>query len=151
MYRRIKIDIETVTDPKLKKKYGKTPCFVIVAPNAEVMGDISGRKAASRSRFKGFLNKTFSQLFKMAAKAYLKAMTQILNRLDSVSGKRTVLNAKKARLAKKPNPSKARALEKESRKLDEIEAKIEADEEAIKKSCVLREKWLPKSEGDAEK
>jgi len=151
VFRRVKIDIESVTEKKILSKYGKTPCFVIITPTAEVLGILKGKSAGSRSRFKGFLSKSFSQLFKTPVKAYLKAMTGILNRLDSVSGKRTVLNAKKARLAKKPNAAKARSLERETKKLDEVEAKIEADEEEIKKACVLKKKWLPESEKAGEK
>ena len=149
MFRRVKIDVETITESRLKAKYGKTPNFVLITPNAEILAQLKGKSATSRSRFKGFLTGCWGKLFKMPAKRYLKSMTDILNRLDGVSGKRTVLNAKKARLAKRPNASKAAALEKESARLDEVEAKIEADEAEIKKRCVLKEKWIPGE--DAEK
>ena len=151
VFRRIKIDVSSISDAPLRKKYGRTPNFVIIAPNADIVGSIVGKSATSRSRFKGGLSKAWATLFKTTSKAYLKSMTGILNRLDSVSGKKTVLNAKKARLAKKPNAKKLAALEREAAKLDEVEREIEADEEEIKKRCVLKAKWLPAEDGEAEK
>ena len=138
IFTRIKIDIETVSDPELRRKYGRTPCFVSIDPNGDELEMVKGKSATSRSRFKSFLVKTWTCLYEMKQKAFVKQMTKILDRLDKVSGKKTVLNAKKARLAKRPNAAKQRALAKEEAALTEAETSIQRDEAAVKRSCKLK-------------
>ena len=151
MFKRVKIDIETVTDRQLTKKYGKTPGFVLLDPQGGVLGQLSGKKASSRGSFKGLLSKSWSRLFTMKQRDYLKQMTKILNRLDSIDGKLTVVKAKEARLAAKPNPAKKRELAKEKAELDAEKTKIEGAESEIKKRCSLKEEYLEPQEDDAEK
>ena len=146
-FKRVKIDIESVSDPKLRREYGTTPCFVSVDPEGAAIGKVAGKDSLSRSRFKGFVNDAWTTLYTMRDKDYLGQMKKILDRLDKVSGKMTVLNAKKTRLAKRPNPSKMRALAREEAELKEEEAKIQQDEEEIKKACTFRDKYLPQAEG----
>ncbi len=141
-FKRVKIDVETITDPKLRRKYGDTPCFISMDPLGNEIAMVAGKSATSRSRFKTFLGKTWKTLFDTAQKAFVKQMTGILNRLDKVSGKMTVLKAKETRLAKKPNASKARALAKEKAVLTAQETKIKSDEEEIKKSCKLKKEFI---------
>ena len=150
MYKRVKIDVETITLESLKKAYRSTPGFVVIDPKGVVLGKITGKKATARSGFKGLLSKTWGQLFTMKQRDYLKLMTKILNRLDSVDGKLTVIKAKEARLATKPNAGKSRVLAKEKAALAVEKEKIEADEAEIKKRCTLKSEYL-EPEGDAEK
>lgn len=150
-FKRVKIDVDTIKEAALAKEYGETPGFVVIDPNGEVMATLAGKAAMSRSRFKGFLGHCWDRIFTMSQKEYTKLMGKILDRLDRVSGSLTVLQAKKARLAKRPNPGKARQLEKEEAALKEEEAKIVADEDEIKKACGLRDKYLPSAgDGDSE-
>ena len=48
VFRRIKIDVSSISDAPLRKKYGRTPNFVIIAPNADIVGSIVGKSATSR-------------------------------------------------------------------------------------------------------
>jgi hypothetical protein len=141
MFKCVKINIDSVTDADLRGKYGNTPTFVSMDPKGEEIALVSAKSATSRSRFKSFLTKSWTYLFEMSQKDFTKPMGKILDRLDKVSGKKTVLNAKKQRLAKRPNPAKQRALAREEAELNEIETEITRDEEAIKKSCLLKEKF----------
>jgi hypothetical protein len=142
MFRCVKIDVETIDDRALRKQYRETPGFLIVDPHAQVMDRIAGKSAVSVSRMKGFVGKSWNKLFTMRQRDYLKGMKKVLDELDKLSGKKTVLNAKKARLASRPNPSKARALQKEEEELAKWEARIQKDEEDIKKKCTLKKEWL---------
>jgi hypothetical protein len=146
MYRTVKIDVESIKDGKLREEYGQTPLFVVIDPLKVELSRIAGKRAVSVSRFKGFVAKSWASLFEMRQRDFLKQMTKILDRLDRVSGQLTVLRAKKARLARKPNPAKARALAKEEEKLNQEQAQIEADEEEIKKRCVLKKKYREQDE-----
>ena len=151
MFKRVKINVETITDDGLLKEYGKTPGFVILDPKGGVLGQLTGKKASSRGSFKSLLAKSWGKLFTMKQRDYLKQMTKILNRLDSIDGKLTVIKAKEARLAAKPNAGKSRALAKDKAVLEAEKAKIEGDEAEIKKNCSLKEEYVGSPEGAAEK
>jgi hypothetical protein len=141
MFSRVKIDIESVSDRDLKRKYGRTPTFVCLDPNGAELAVVSGKQATSRSRFKGFLEGSWNSLFETDVKKFTKDMREILDRLDKVNGKLTVLNAKKQRLARRPNARKQRELADEEKQLKEEEAVITKDEAEIKKACLLREEF----------
>jgi hypothetical protein len=148
MFRCVKVDVESIQDSKLRDQYGSTPMFVIVDPKKNEVATLAGKRAVSASRFKGFVAGGWGKLFEMRQRDFVKQMTKILDRLDRVSGKMTVLKAKKARLESRPNAGKARALAKEEAELNEEQAQIEKDELEIKKRCKLKEEFL---EDDAEK
>jgi hypothetical protein len=147
MFKRVKIDVETITLAPLKKAYGHTPTFVVIDPKGAILGKVAGKKASARSGFKGLVSKVWGQLFTMKQRDYQKLMTKILNRLDSVDGKLTVIRAKEARLATKPNAGKTKALAKEKAALAIVKEKIEADEAEIKKRCTLKPEFLDPEEG----
>jgi hypothetical protein len=150
MFRTVKIDVESITDADLKKKYGDTPGFVIVDPHAQVMSQATGRSALSASRFRSFVGDAWDKLFTMRQKDYLKEMKGILDELDKLSGKKTVLEAQKARLAARPNPAKAKELQKDAEELAKWEAQIQKDENDIKGRCTLKDEWVkPAEEAEA--
>jgi hypothetical protein len=151
MFKRVKIDVETISDDRLLKQYGKTPGFVILDPQGGILGQLAGKKASSRGTFKSLLSKSWGKLYTMKQRDYLKQMTKILNRLDSIDGKLTVIKAKEARLQAKPNPGKARALAKDKAVLETEKADIEADEAAVKKNCALKPAYLEPQDGEAAK
>ena len=149
MFKRVKINVETISDEGLLKEYGQTPGFMILDPKGGVLGQLTGKKASSRGSFKSLLSKSWGALYTMKQRDYLKQMTKILNRLDSIDGKLTVIKAKEARLAAKPNPGKSKALAKEKAELEAEKTSIETDESTIKKNCALKPEYL--AEGAAEK
>ena len=144
-------DVESISDSELRKKYSSTPGFLILDPHAGVMAQTSGRSATSASRFRGFVGQAWDKLFTMRQRDYLKEMKGILDELDKLSGKKTVLQAQKARLATRPNPAKARELQKDEEELAKWEAQIQKDEQDIKSRCTLQEEWVKPAEEAAEK
>ena len=151
MFRTVKIDVEGIDDSKLRHEYGETPGFLVVDPHKNELLHIRGRRAVSVSRFKGFVGKCWGKLFEMRQRDFLKGMKKILDRLDKVSGKKTVLQAKKARLEGRPNARKAREIAQEEQELAEEEASIQRDEEEIKKRCKLRDEYLKPADEAGEK
>jgi hypothetical protein len=147
-YRTVKIDVESIADGKLRREYRETPGFLVIDPHKEVLAELKGKSAVSVSRFKGFVAQSWSALFEMRQRDFLKGMTKILDELDKISGKKTILQAKKARLAKRPNPGKARALAKEEAELAAAEAAVQQKEEDLKNRCKLKDRYL-KPAGEA--
>ena len=151
MFRTVKINVESIGDSRIKKKYGDTPGFFFYDPKKELLASIIGGRAVSVSKFKGVVERAWAPLFETRRRDFIKAMKKILDRLDKVSGNKTVLQAQKTRLAQKPNARKARQIRQEEAELAAEEAKIKADEDEIMKRCKLRKKYLEPAEEGGEK
>ena len=97
------------------------------------------------------MEKTWNKSFDTKLRTYAKGITKILDRLDRLTGKQTILGQQRARLAQKPNPRKAAALKKEETVLKQEEAKILEDEQTILAKVALRPQYLPKKDKVAQK
>lgn len=136
-----RVNVETIDRDELAKKYAKTPAFRFFDPAGEPAGTLSGRRVSSLSGFTRFVEKVWAESYDLQLKAYVKEMTKILDRLDKVGQKKTAIERDRARLVKKPNARKQRALEAEEAQLAKEEARITEDEKKVVEKVRLKEQF----------
>ena len=84
-------------------------------------------------------------------KGYVKSVIKILDRLDKVGQKKTAIERDRARLAKKPNARKQRAVDAEEAKIVKEEARIAEDEKKVVEKLQLREQYQAKKDAETAK
>jgi hypothetical protein len=141
-FRTYRVNWHDIPTETLQDEYKNTPAFFFFDPTGKLITKSEGKKVDSLSTFTKALDTTWNQSFEGKLRAYQKSMTKILDRLDRVEGRKQVLEQGKARLAAKPNPRKQRALDKEEAELNELLAKIEADEQKLLQNTRLRSEHL---------
>jgi len=151
-FRTYRVNWHDMPTEKLQKEYENTPAFFFFDPTGKLVTKTRGKKVDSLSTFTKALSATWDKSFTGRLRAYQKSMTKILDRLDRVEGRKQVLDQGKARLAAKPNPRKQRALDKEESELNDLSAKIEADEQKLLGSVKVRPDHLvPESKREVAK
>ena len=144
-FRLVKIDVESITDAKMRREYARnTPAFHVIDPAGKTLASLAGKNATSLSRFNGMIKTSWGKLFSQSQGKFVKQMTKILDRLDRVTAQRTVLNAKKQRLEQRGQRGKLAKLAREEEELAEAEEKIEQDERKLIESCRLKKIYLDK-------
>jgi small-conductance mechanosensitive channel len=94
---------------------------------------------------------TWNKSFDTKLRTYAKGMTKILDRLDRLTGKQTILEQQRARLAESPNPRKEASLKKEADELAQEEKQILEDEQELLAKVTLQSEYLPKKDKVAQK
>lgn len=151
-FRTLRIDVDAISSQKIREEYAKrAPSFHFFDPKGEFLTKVEGKKATSLSSFSRLMDKTWNKSYNTKLRTYAKGMTKILDRLDRLTGKKTILTQQLARLAQKPNPRKAAALKKTETALAKEEAKILEDEQTILAKVALRPQYLPKKDKVAQK
>jgi hypothetical protein len=140
-FRCVRIDVDEISDSKLRTQYDNTPSFVVYDPKGETVAKLEGRSATSTSRFSGMVRQAWGKLFTMKQKDFVKSMTKILDRMDRVSSQQQVLTAKKQRAEKKGNRAKLAAIAREEAELNAVLAEVQDDETAILERCQLRAEY----------
>ena len=146
-----KVDVHGIPDGDLKEKYLKQVGFHFFDPKAEAVGrPLVGKRQTSLSAFNSALERAWSKVFTMTIKEYQKRMKKVLDGFDKVDVKKQAVDRDRADLADKPNPVKARQLDKKQAELDEAKKAVEEEEKGIIDECTLREEYLPEPEKSAE-
>lgn len=144
-----RVNVLEMPDGDLKDKYMRAlPAFEFYDPAANLVTRAAGKRAGSLSRFSKNVDKCWNASFTMSLKAYQKGMKDILDRLDRYETKKQVVDKKRERLEKRPNPAMKQKLDKEQAELDEQRAGIEEDEKKLIASCTLKPEFLPEGEQD---
>ena len=144
-----RVNVLEMPDGDLKDKYMRAlPAFEFYDPAAKLVTRAAGKRAGSLSGFSKNLAKAWSATFTLSQKAYEKGMKAVLDGLDKYEVKKQVVDKKKERLEKKPNPGMKRKLDQEQAVLDELRTKIEEQEKKLIASCTLKPEFLPEGEND---
>lgn len=145
-----KVNVQDMPEGELKKKYMKQIGFHFFDPAADVFGrPLVGKRASSLSGFSGAVDRVWAKSFTMRLKQYQKEMKNILDELDKIDSKKQVLDRKRQKLEGKPNPSLARAIEKDEAVLAKRMEEVEETESGINERCALKADFLPEGEGES--
>ena len=146
-----KVDIRALPSGDLQDKYLRQIGFFFFDPAADPIGKpIVGKRGTSLRGFQSAMERTWDTSFTMRLKEFTKKMKNILDDFDKVDSKKQVLDRKKAKLDKKPNPALAKSIEKEEAALNEQKKVVEQAEAAILAECSLKPKYLPEGGTDSE-
>jgi hypothetical protein len=146
-----RVNVDTIDREELAERYAKTPAFRFFDPAGESVATLSGRRVTSLSGFTRYVEKAWGLSYDLNLKRYVKEMTKILDRLDKVGVKKQAIERDRARLAKKPNPRKLRAVEAEEAALEKERALIAEDEKEVLDQVQLREKYQKTKDGETAK
>ena len=145
-----KVDAQGIPDGDIKEKYMRQIGFHFFDPKGDAVGKpITGKRALSMSGFNRALEKTWGTVFTMTIKEYQKKMKKVLDGFDKVDIKKQAIDRDRADLAKKPNPAKAKKLERDQAEMDKMRKGVEDLEKQIFDECALKPKYLGQ-EKDAE-
>lgn len=145
-----KVDVHAIPDGDIKEKYMRQVGFHFFDPKGEAIGKpLTGKRSSSLSAFNRVIERAWNQIFAMTIKDYQKQMKKVLDGFDKVDVKKQAIDRDRAKLAKRPNPSKAKQIEKEQAELDKATKKVEELEKGIVEKCSLRPEFL-ESEKSAE-
>jgi cell shape-determining protein MreC len=137
----LKANTESLADSRMARDLNKrAPIFYLYDPAAKLFTTLEGKKASSRSRFYGAVEKLWKASFVMKLKDFTKKMSKVLDEIDKIEKKKELLAAKKARAA--GNASKLGVLNRQERKLKEEEKKIHDREAALLESCRRKPEFL---------
>jgi len=136
-----RVNVDAIGRDELAKKYGRTPSFRFFDPAGELLGTMTGRRVTSLSAFTRYVEKVWAKSYSCSLKSYVKDTARILDRLDKVGQKKTSIERDRARLAKKPNARKQRAVDAAEKKLQKEEAKIVEDERKVIAKVTLKEEF----------
>ena len=119
----------------------RTPSFYFFNPAGELVNEVHGKRATSRSGFSACVGKLFDLSFAMSLKDYSKRMGKILDQMDRVAGEKERLDAKIERAA--DNPGKLAPLVKEQDELKEKQAALETLEQELLGVSGVKPDFLP--------
>ena len=141
----LKGSIDSIPDAKtVRALRRKAPLFYFVDPGREICYELSGRRATSRSRFYGAIEKLWRKSFDTRLRVFSKQMSEVLDRIDEVEGEKAVLEAKRARA--EGNRRKLAALARDEEKLREEEEKVLEMERDVLAACQVKDEFLPSEE-----
>jgi hypothetical protein len=145
-----KVDAQGIPDGDIKEKYLKQIGFHFFDPKGEPIGKpLVGKRALSMSGFNRALEKSWGSCFTMTIKVYQKKMKKVLDGFDKVDIKKQAVDRDRAKLAQKPNPGKAKKLERDVAEMDKARKAVEELEKSIQEECALKPEFLGE-EKDAE-
>ena len=128
---------ERIADEALRR----TPSFYFFNPAGELLNEVHGKRATSRSGFSGNVEKLFNVSFEMSLKDYSKRMGKILDQMDRVAGEKERLDAKMERAA--DSPGKLAALVKEQDELQKKQTALEELEQELLGISGIKAEFLP--------
>lgn len=138
-----KVDVQAIPDGDIKEKYMRQVGFHFFDPKGEAIGKpLTGKRSSSLSAFNRIIERAWNKIFEMTIKDYQKQMKKVLDGFDKVDVKKQAIDRDRARLAKKPNPAKAKQVEKEQAELDKATKKVEELEKGIVEKCSLKPEFL---------
>jgi len=138
-----KVDVHAIPDGDIKEKYMKQVGFHFFDPKGEAIGKpLTGKRSSSLSAFNRVIERAWNQIFTMTIKDYQKQMKKVLDGFDKVDVKKQAIDRDRAKLATKPNPGKAKQVEKEQAELDKAKKKVEDLEKGIIEKCSLKPEFL---------
>jgi hypothetical protein len=137
--------IQSMPDAKAAEKMRpQTPIFHFYDPTGKEVDTLSGKRATSKSGFAGRVEKVWDLSYEMPLKVFAKQMGGILDRLDQVAGEKQRLEDQMARAAE--NPGKLAGLKKDQEALTAQEKAVEADQQKLIDSIVVRAAFRPGEE-----
>lgn len=138
-----KVDAQGIPDGDVKEKYLKQIGFHFFDPKGEPVGrPLVGKRALSMSGFNKSLERTWGTVFTMSIKDYQKEMKKVLDGFDKVDLKKQAIDRDRAKLATKPNPAKAKKLERDQAEMDQMRKEVEELEKSIFDECALKPEFL---------
>ena len=138
-----KVDVHAIPDGSIKEKYMRQIGFHFFDPKGLAIGKpLTGKRSSSLSAFNRIIERAWNKIFTMTIKAYQKQMKKVLDGFDKVDVKKQAVDRDRAKLAKKPNPAKARQIERDQAELDKAKKKVEELERGIIDKCTLRPEFL---------
>ena len=145
-----KVDVHAIPDGDIKEKYLKRVGFHFFDPKGVAIGKpLTGKRSSSLSAFNRIIERAWNKIFTMTIKDYQKQMKKVLDGFDKVDVKKQAIDRDRAKIATKPNPAKAKQVEKEQAELDKAMKKVEELEKGIIDNCMLKPEYL-ESEKSAE-
>ncbi len=146
----LKGNIDTIPNEKLANDLRKrAPVFYFYDPAGKSFTQLMGKKAASRSRFYGVVEKLWAASFQVKLRDFSGKMTKILDRIDKVEKEKALLAAKKSRAEGKPG--KLRTIARDEEKLKKEEEKVLEDEQKLLADCRLRDEYASGAPETAQK
>jgi hypothetical protein len=143
-----KVDAQGIPDGDVKEKYLREIGFHFFDPKGDPVGKpIVGKRATSMSSFNRALERTWNKVFTMSVKDYQKQMKKVLDGFDKVDIKKQAIDRDRAKLAERPNPAKAKKLERDQAEMDKMRKGVEDMEKEIFEECALKPEFLEKEEG----
>ena len=140
-----KVDAQGIPDGDVKEKYLRQIGFHFFDPKGKAIGKpITGKRALSMSGFNRALEKSWGTVFTMTIKVYQKKMKKVLDGFDKVDIKKQAIDRDRANLAKKPNPAKAKKVERDQAEMDKMRKGVEDLEKVIAGECALRPEFAAK-------
>jgi hypothetical protein len=136
----LKGNIETIPNAKLADDLRKqAPVFFFYDPAVKSFTQLVGKRAASRSRFYGAVEKLWSASFQVKLGEFTGKMSKILDGIDKIEKEKELLAAKRSRA--EGNPGKLRSIARDEEKLKEEEKAVLEDEQKLLADCRLRDEY----------
>ena len=137
----LKGNLETIPDGKLVRDLRRRgPVFFFYDPARNLFGTLQGKKALSKSRFYGVVQKLWGESFEMKINTFTKTMGSILDGIDRVETKKQALAAKEARAA--GNSLKLAKIRRDKAKIEKEEKEVLEDEEQLLSDCKVKERYI---------
>ena len=138
-----KVDVHAIPDGDIKEKYLKKIGFHFFDPKGVAIGKpLTGKRSSSLSAFNRIIERSWNKIFTMTIKDYQKQMKKVLDGFDKVDVKKQAIDRDRAKIATKPNPAKAKQIEKDQAEMDKAKKKVEELEKSIVDKCTLRPEYL---------
>jgi len=138
-----KVDVHGIPDGDLKEKYIRQVGFHFFDPKGEPIGKpLTGKRSTSLSAFNRIVERAWNKIFTMTIKVYQKKMKKVLDGFDKVDVKKQAIERDRTKLARKPNPAKAKQVERDQAEVDKATKKVEDLERGIVDECALRPAFL---------
>ena len=137
----LKGNLETIPSGKLIRDLRKRgPVFFFFDPAKNLFSRLEGKKAISKSRFYGVVQKLWGESFDLKIRSFTKAMGGVLDEIDEVEKKKQLLATKEARAA--GTAGKLAKIRREKAKIEAMEKKVLKEEEELLASCKVRDRYL---------
>ena len=141
------VDVQAIPDGPIKEKYFRQIGFHFFDPKGNAVGKpLTGKRSSSLSAFNRIIERAWNKVFTMTIKDYQKQMKKVLDGFDKVDVNKQAIDRDRAKLAKKPNPAKAKALEREEAEMASAKKKVEELEAGITAKCALKPEFLGEEE-----
>ena len=137
------VDVQAIPDGPIKEKYFRQIGFHFFDPKGNAVGKpLTGKRSSSLSAFNRIIERAWNKVFTMTIKDYQKRMKKVLDGFDKVDVKKQAIDRDRAKIATKPNPAKAKQIEKDQAEMDKAKKKVEELEKSIVDKCTLRPEYL---------
>jgi len=121
---------DSLQDRVLASAGKETPRIVFLKRDYSVHSVLEG-KGISAGKLVKVMAQVVRDEYEDNFDSMIREYGKLLNERDRIEGKRAALADQQARLAEKPNPSKAKKLERDAKEIEEETLKWEADHKAL--------------------